>query len=540
MIVGDEGHQVSFVTRYGLMMTIVSCITVQHDLSLVLLAGLLCVFGSWVTSRLFIHTRNRTLGRVTPWLLLTAATAGVSIWGTHFVAMLGYRPDAPVSFGVPLTLGSLVIAVLGSAFGIMFAARGKMRSASLIGGAILGLTIAAMHYAGMIAYRVQGVVFWDEGYLIASILLSVVFSAVALYFGSKAKRLGELKMTLALTLGIVTLHFTGMTAFTVEPLDILGDYVNPEAFKTLAVAVAAAAVLIVFGGFLSYAVENRIRLENIAELTEARNKAQSASRAKSEFISVLSHELRTPLSIVLGYASILSKLKEIHAKSESQTDDPANIPPNPMGDQAELFGQKISFAANHLLTLINEILDYTNMELDDAKLTRSSFPLQDLLQEIEDQFAAPAEEKSISLHLACDDIIAFADRGRYAQILTNLVGNALKFSNSKDIYLRAHFAGEGFAFEVEDNGRGIPEADHERIFQAFQQLETADKRLEGGTGLGLAICKRLAIAHGGDVSVASILGSGTTFTVSMPASALDQAAPGRALHARQTGLRMAG
>ena len=98
------------------------------------------------------------------------------------------------------------------------------------------------------------------------------------------------------------------------------------------------------------------------------------------------------------------------------------------------------------------------------------------------------------------------------------MGNALKFSKAKDIYLRAEVDGGGFRFEVEDNGIGMAQKDLESIFEAFTQIENADNRSEGGTGLGLAICKKLALAHGGDISVSSTVGKGTRFSVFFPHS----------------------
>jgi signal transduction histidine kinase len=492
----------------------------QHDLSLVLLAALICALGSWVTARLYRYARNRPQNRAVRWHMLTALTAGVTIWCTHFVAMLGFRPNVPVNFDLALTFTSLVIAVLGSAAGMIVAATTQLRHATAIGGAILGLAISAMHYTGMLAYDVRGLVEWHQGYLTASILLSIVFSAIALTLGSKDQRWSELEMSTALTLGIVVLHFTGMAAFRVTPLDVAGNYMNPEAFRVLALAVAGTAILIVLGGLFSYVVENRAREESIAELTKARNAAESASRAKSEFISVLSHELRTPLTIVLGYAGLLSKLQEMHDKQAAQHPGGTAPPVRSIGEQAELYGQKITVSANHLLSLINDILDYTSMELDDTKLSKMPFPVRGLLVEVAERFQEPAAQRGTRILVECDEITAFADRERCMQILLNLVGNALKFSGSDEVFLRARMEKNGFRFEVEDKGCGIPQESREHIFQAFRQLQHADLRSEGGTGLGLAICKKLATAHGGDISVSSVEGEGTTFTVTMPAAAL--------------------
>jgi len=118
------------------MMTIVTCITAFHDMSLVALAAIVCGFGSWVTSRLYRHARNRSHRHAISWYLLTALTAGVSIWCTHFVAMLGFRPNVPVSFDLGLTLVSFAIAVLGSAIGVLVSTISTIRFAPLLGGAL--------------------------------------------------------------------------------------------------------------------------------------------------------------------------------------------------------------------------------------------------------------------------------------------------------------------------------------------------------------------------------------------------------------------
>ncbi|MEI4484640.1 MHYT domain-containing protein [Frigidibacter sp. MR17.14] len=508
------------------MMTILSCLTVQHDARLVLLAALVCAFGSWVTARLFSQTSNRPRDKALPWSLLAASTAGVTIWGTHFVAMLGFRPEVPVSFDLTLTLLSLLIAVLGSVAGILFAAMIPLRLAPAIGGAIFGLAISAMHYSGMIAYRVRGLVEWQEPYLALSIVLGVSLSALALMQGRRGGRDGTWRMAGVMTLAIVALHFTGMAAFQILPLDIAGDYVNPSALGTLALAVAGIAILIMLGALFSFALE-RTRMANIAELTEARNAAERASRIKSEFMSVLSHELRTPLTIVMGYSTILAQLKDVEAKRVAGGAAPLPLEQQlaRVVGQAETYGQKINASAQHLLTLINEILDYSSFELGDGTITPERFDVGGLLAEVEDQFQGLAAQKQIALHVACDQITAMADRRRCLQILINLVGNAVKFSRSPIIILRAKYERGGFSLIVEDQGRGIAEKDLERIFVAFQQLENADSRSEGGTGLGLAICRKIAAAHGGEISVKSRLGEGTVFTVWLPESALAEPPP---------------
>ncbi|MBQ0717420.1 MAG: ATP-binding protein [Sulfitobacter litoralis] len=497
----------------------------DHDFSLVLLALLLCAFGSWVVSRLYQHALGRPRSQALIWYMLTALTAGVAIWCTHFIAILAYQPAAPVTFNLQLTFISLLIAIAGCTVGIIIAGMFRSVVTTIIGGAVFGMAVSAMHYTGMVAYRVEGLVDWDRSYLIASILLAIVFSTFALYLGSRVSRHSGLHMTSVLTLSIVGLHFTGMAAFSVNSIGLKPGYANPEEYKLLALLIAGTATMITLGGLFTYFIEIRTRRESIEELREARDAAEAASRAKSEFMSVLSHELRTPLTIVIGYASFLTKLKSsTTAKlppSEPITEKHYNI----IGDQAELYGQRVKFAGNHLLTIINDILDYTSIELNDIKLAKSTFPTQALLAQVEDQFQGLAQGKDVALHVPDGSLDVIADRGRCLQILINLVGNALKFSKAKDIYLRAEVDGGGFRFEVEDNGIGMAQKDLESIFEAFTQIENADNRSEGGTGLGLAICKKLALAHGGDISVSSTVGKGTRFSVFFPHSLVSTGRP---------------
>ncbi|MBA95871.1 MAG: hypothetical protein CMN10_03745 [Roseobacter sp.] len=148
------------------MIKVAHTIHTDHDLGLVILAAFLCAFGSWVVSRLYQHALERPNNQAIVWYGMTGITAGIAIWCTHFIAILAYQPSAPVRFDLSLTFDSLVMAILGAILGIMIAGMIKTRIAIVIGGAIFGLAVVAMHYTGMIAYRVQGAVSWDTTYLV--------------------------------------------------------------------------------------------------------------------------------------------------------------------------------------------------------------------------------------------------------------------------------------------------------------------------------------------------------------------------------------
>ncbi|MFG6598782.1 MULTISPECIES: MHYT domain-containing protein [unclassified Sulfitobacter] len=493
-------------------------------MTLVLLAALLCAFGSWVIANLYRHALKQTPRQALLWYFLTAVTSGIAIWCTHFIAMLAYQPDAPVSFDFGLTFVSLLIAIIGSTLGILIAGMYRRRFTNVIGGVILGLSISAMHYTGMVAYRIEGMIHWDQNYLVASVVLAMVLSIVALSFGGRGEKYARSKMTASFALAIIGLHFTGMAAFHVMPTTLIGGHSNPDEFRLLAMVIAGTAAMIVTGGLFTYFIENRTRMENIVELRQARDEARDASRAKSEFMSVLSHELRTPLTIINGYASFLTNLKG-HTMAKLKPNEPiSKVHFDELGDQTERYGGRIKSAGDHLLTIINELLDYTSIELNSVKLNRTSFAAGDLLAELAEQFQGLAKEKQAVLEIEYDEFDVFADRGRCKQILINLLGNALKFSSASSIRMRAKQVGDTCRLEVEDNGCGMPAEDLQRIFQAFIQAETASKSADGGTGLGLAISKKLAAAHEGDIRVESTVGIGTKFTVDLPLCASEIAA----------------
>ncbi|WP_454862611.1 putative bifunctional diguanylate cyclase/phosphodiesterase [Paraburkholderia fungorum] len=231
-----------------------------------MLAGLICLVGSWVTSRLFLRTLRTGGLQKSGWHVLAAIAAGVAIWCTHFIGMLGFRPGVPVGFDPFLTMISLIIAVAGSTLGFVLAGSNLSRFTPSLGGAIVGVGIALMHYAGMMAYRVQGIVSWDIPYLVASILFAVGFSAAALHFAVRDGRWAGNAMTGLLALAILTLHFTGITAFRVEPALVDGSFSNPAALHTLALAIAGMSLVIACTGLVSYLIDDDVRAESLEHL----------------------------------------------------------------------------------------------------------------------------------------------------------------------------------------------------------------------------------------------------------------------------------
>ncbi len=242
------------------MMTVLNCIVVEHNLWLVLMAAVICAAGSWAMVRLFQRAADSRSTERYAWVVLTAFITGASIWCTHFVAMLGYEPGLAVGFDPVLTIVSMLAAMIGSGVGFTIATS-RRRGSSALGGAIVGLSIVVMHYTGMLAYRVQGIVEWKEGFLLASVAISCVLAAASLHviMHGWQETIRPFAGAALFFLSIIGLHFTGMTAFQVTPMLVDGSFSNPEALKALAFAVTCVGLAIVSAGFASGFIDNRAR-----------------------------------------------------------------------------------------------------------------------------------------------------------------------------------------------------------------------------------------------------------------------------------------
>mgnify|MGYP000754853688 CR=1 FL=1 len=243
------------------MMTVLDCIFFEHNIVLVVLAAFVCLCSSAVTLRLLRRAvRARGTQRL-GWQFLAAVAGGGGVWTTHFVAMLSFEPKADVSFDPVLTLLSLVIAIGGLFASFVLSGLGSSKAFAGTGGALAGLSFAAMHYTGMFAYRVVGLVEWQFEYVLASVLLSSVCAAVAVsliwrtYLGT---RLYWASVGLMVT-GIVSLHFTGMTAFRVTPMSQSFREVDTQAIVALALAIAVVALIVVGTGLTSFLIDTNVR-----------------------------------------------------------------------------------------------------------------------------------------------------------------------------------------------------------------------------------------------------------------------------------------
>ncbi|MCE3233322.1 MAG: Signal transduction histidine kinaselike protein [Rickettsiaceae bacterium] len=241
------------------------------------------------------------------------------------------------------------------------------------------------------------------------------------------------------------------------------------------------------------------RKEAEKQLYEARENAERASLAKSEFLATMSHEIRTPLNGILGMAELLSHME--------------------LNEKEDRYVNTILSSGELLLVLINDVLDFSKIEAGELELEKIPVVINTLLTEIVQLLSSRASENNVELVVKCPQDIPqsiMTDPVRLRQILINLVGNAIKFTkegyvsvNVSKRYLEGNKI--GLRFEVVDTGIGIPKDKISSIFEQFSQADSTTTRKFGGTGLGLAICKKLIALMGGKIGVGSIEGKGSTF-----------------------------
>jgi signal transduction histidine kinase len=254
----------------------------------------------------------------------------------------------------------------------------------------------------------------------------------------------------------------------------------------------------------TFADQAAIAIENVRLFDEIQDKSrqlEEASQHKSQFLANMSHELRTPLNAILGYTELMAD--------------------GAYGEPSEkMMGilQRLEANGKHLLGLINDVLDLSKIEAGQLVLELSDYCVQDIAQTVRSTLEPLASDKKLAfkLELSPDLPPGHGDGRRLTQVLINLVGNAIKFTDAGEVAIKAEATDGQFSVSVRDTGPGISATDQAKLFQEFQQADNAITRKKGGTGLGLAISKRIIEMHGGRIWVESQPGQGSTFTFTLP------------------------
>lgn len=405
---------------------------------------------------------------------------GGILWGVGALADSALFPEVAADLRIVRIAVTLVVIAVVAALYIPAVVRGPVHIVAMVGTAAVG-------YGSVALVGITG--FPDA---MTHFVTTIVVAIVATCFVTILR----VEYTIASCMSIVGAY--ALTVFVLTPT------------TTVIAARTTFAILgtTLVGLMATYIVEQYAR-ENFAqrraleasekEAREAREEAIRANHAKSVFLSNMSHELRTPLNAVLGFAELMER-------EPARTDV----------DRTRL--SIIQRSGEHLLSLINDVLSLSKIEAGKLVLNATAFDLREMLRSLDQMMRMRVEGKGLNLSVDADDSVPQAVRGdevKLRQILINLLGNAVKFTETGTVRVRASWRGGVATFEVEDTGCGIAEGEISKLFEPFVQTDSGVRSGEG-TGLGLAISREFANLMGGDVTVRSELGVGTTMTVTVP------------------------
>jgi signal transduction histidine kinase/CheY-like chemotaxis protein len=420
--------------------------------------------------------------------LLLCVVMFMSAAGSGFFLVLFPPPNS-----TPLIIfGTIASSGLNYLLGIMLARKGYVDAAGIFISAVVSLILCFyMLFNGFI----------DD---------VVWFFAVPIFVAAYAVRPALLWVVGAFNIGLLMLAYVVINA-------------APEGTDPFAKVTTAALLLGLLTGISfvqSLITQNLFRetVQSVHHMDQLRIQAQSAqsaaelaSQAKSTFLANMSHELRTPLNAIIGYSEMLME----DSDDEATRDDL----------------HRVHVAGQHLLALINDILDLSKIEAGRMAVYPERFDLKDFLEQLLSTLQPMAQRNHNALVLVAEGELglAYTDRTKLRQILLNLLSNAIKFTEQGAVTLRAHRDGATLVFEIEDTGIGMDAAALGRIFQDFVQADASTTRKYGGTGLGLSLTRKLLGLLDGDISATSEVDHGSRFVVRMPASYKGQIVEGRGL-----------
>ena len=534
------------------------------QLSVLVWYDALLIFASAAAAILGCAIAFIVLTRPAPssWLLALASVfMGSAIAGMHYIGMAGMRMSSQVVYDPPIVAASVGVAIVGLSAALFLArnvieTRNKPRAWIKKAGAsaLLSLSVVGMHYTGMAAaYFTSGAHGWQQndelvlgtyqlGLVIAVLSIALLCLALATtrFEGWSAATRSRFENLLELAPQIV--WFAGPDGLLTYLNPYWYEYTGASETKSLGTGWAAMIhpedrdqvvdgwqqavkqgkeyeaelrLRAKDGTYCWFLVRSRSALDesgkvnawlgiavDIEQRKKAEEEAWAASQAKSEFLASMSHELRTPLNAIGGYAELLA----LGIRGPLNSDQAQDI-------------ARIRRSQQHLLTLINDVLNFAKLDAGQAEYHITAVPVDEALHDTESMIAPQILKKGLgySYKGAGKTAAVLADPEKFQQIVLNLLSNAVKFTDSGgSIELSSESRGKCIEIRVADTGPGISPEKLERIFDPFVQAERRLNQPVQGVGLGLAISQDLALAMEGSITVESVVGEGSTFTLSLP------------------------
>ncbi|HEY6577806.1 MAG TPA: MHYT domain-containing protein [Rhizomicrobium sp.] len=498
-----------------------------YSIGLVATSVLIAILAAFVALTISARvSASKTQRARLAWTGAGAISMGGGIWAMHFIGMLAFSLPCGITYNPFGTMLSMLPGIVGSGVALNIVSRSRTPTFATLGIAavLMGGGIGAMHYSGMAAVEASALLRYDPTLLVLSVVVAIVLAFLSLgirfwLLGSQvSKLLANLVAASVMGFAVAGMHYTAMQASLFFPVDnalVQSGMVFPPTLLALLIAlfvglIAACTMVASFAG-----QQNELALnlkEEIARGARARREAEAANVAKSQFLATMSHEIRTPMNGVLGIANLLSSTS--------------------LNDRQERLVENLARSGQALLGVINDILDFSKIEAGRFELFEVEFDLRETISDVIDLFSERCTSAGLEFVYYVGDETPSHLRGdpvRLRQVLVNLIGNAIKFTERGEIFLKVVTESRTsdqivLACSVEDTGIGISAADHHKVFESFQQLDGSMTRLRGGSGLGLAITKQLVELMGGRIGFESESGRGSRFhfTVRMGCLASEQ------------------